>query len=277
MGALLDKQRAAAGTGAPFSAQCFTKWCPSPRAYTAAEVDAALATSARRMRLDGAPIPLLQFHWWDYAMRGEMMATMRHLDAARRAGRIRHLGLTNFDTPHVAAFLDAGIPIVSNQVQFSLLDTRPARAMAPLCAARGVALLTYGTLMGGMLTDAWLGVPEPRSRAALPTPSLGKYFNMVKAWGSWDLFQELLRAARAVADRHGVDIAHVAIKWVLDQPAVGGVIVGLRAGLSEHADDNARAFGVVLTDEDRAQLAAVQARGRDLMAAIGDCGDEYRG
>ncbi len=39
--------------------------------------------------------------------------------------------------------------------------------------------------MGGLLTDAWLGKPEPRSKADLPTPSLGKYYNMIRQWGSW--------------------------------------------------------------------------------------------
>jgi aryl-alcohol dehydrogenase-like predicted oxidoreductase len=101
---------------------------------------------------------------------------------------------------------------------------------------------------------------------------------MIAAWGNWGLFQELLRACRAVADRHqGASIANVAVKWVLDQKAVGGVIVGLRAGLSEHTDDNIKSLSLTFTDEDRAQINAVLAKGRDLMEVIGDCGDEYRG
>jgi hypothetical protein len=54
------------------------------------------------------------------------------------------------------------------------------------------------------------------------------------------------------------------------------VIVGLRAGLSEHAE-NSRALDVALTEEDLAALKAVTDKGADLYARIGDCGDEYRG
>jgi aryl-alcohol dehydrogenase-like predicted oxidoreductase len=238
-------------------------------------VAAAVATSLRRMRADR--LDLLQFHWWDYAQEAAMLDALRCLHEERRAGRIRHLATTNMDTARLRLIVEAGIPIVANQVQYSLIDTRPGRRMAPFCAAHGIALLTYGTLGGGLLTERFLGAPEPRSKADLSTPSLGKYYNMVRSWGSWADFQALLRAVKAVADRHGVSMANVATRWVLDQPAVGGVLVGLRAGLSEHADDNARVFSFALTAADNAELAAAQARGRDLMDVIGDCGDEYRG
>ena len=105
---------------------------------------------------------------------------------------------------------------------------------------------------------------------------------MIRHWGGWPLFQALLATCRAVADRHsgsGATVATVGIAWVLRQQAVGGVIVGLRAGLSEHSAENAKALALAeqLTAEDLAQLTAASQRGRDLLAAIGDCGDEYRG
>lgn len=50
---------------------------------------------------------------------------------------------------------------------------------------------------------------------------------IVKAWGSWTLFQSLLTVLRSIGDRHGgVSIANVATRWVLDQPAVGAVLIG---------------------------------------------------
>lgn len=126
----------------------------------------------------------------------------------------------------------------------------------------------------------FLGTPEPRSRSDLPTPSMGKYYSgTIRPWGGWGLFQELLSTIRRVADRHGpgVSIANVAARWVLDQPAVGGVIIGLRAGIAEHAEENSRTFALELTPQDRQEISAVLAKGSDLMQAIGDCGDEYRG
>ena len=172
----------------------FTKWCPHPKSYTRAEVEAALSKSCSRMRTP--TLDLLQFHWWDYGAREELESVLRSLEAFRASGKIRELGLTNFDTRHVVWMTDTlKIPIATNQVQFSLVDTRPLASMAPACASRGVKLLCYGVLLGGLLTDKWLGKPEP-TRAALTTPSLGKYFRMVQAWGNWELFQELLAACR---------------------------------------------------------------------------------
>lgn len=278
MGALRDRLRAAAAAGAEPELQTLTKWCPAPGPVTRAAADAAVNTSLARMRT--ARLDALQLHWWDYSQRAHMLDAIRHLDAIRREGRIHKLALTNFDTAHVQLFVEQeGIPIASNQVQFSVVDSRPLARMAPYCAAHGVQLLTYGSLMGGLLTDAWLGRPQPSSRADVPTPSLGKYFQVAQQWGSWALFQEMLRTLRAIADRHGgapVSIANVAVAWVLAQPAVGGVIVGLRAGISEHADENMRALTLALTERDLAEIAAVQAKGADLMTVIGDCGDEYR-
>ena len=50
---------------------------------------------------------------------------------------------------------------------------------------------------------------------------------IVKAWGDWTLFQELLRVLRTIGDRHGgASISNVATRWVLDHPCVGAVIIG---------------------------------------------------
>ena len=61
--------------------------------------------------------------------------------------------------------LDAGIPLATTQVQYSLLDTRPAKSLADLCAAHGMHLLCYGTLAGGFLSERYLGAASRRSDA----------------------------------------------------------------------------------------------------------------
>ena len=92
----------------------------------------------------------------------------------------------------------------------------------------------------------------------------------------WELFQQLLTALRTVADKHGVSIANVAVRYVLDRPAVGGAIVGARLGIAEHIADTARVFTFQLDDADLEQIETVLANSRDLYRIIGDCGDEYR-
>lgn len=256
----------------------FTKWVPSPAAMTRPVVEAAVRRSLKRMQADR--LDLLQFHWWDYGDKRYLDA-LRQLAALRGEGLVREVGLTNFDAATTRAILDAGIPIATSQTQFSVVDTRPVEGgLAALCEERGVKILAYGVLAGGLLSDKWLGAAEPKTRGDLPYVSHRKYFaGTLRPWGDWALFQELLRALRAVGDRHGgASVAVVSVAWVLRQPAVGGVIVGLRAGLSDHAEENARAVTLAseLTEADLAAIAAVQAKGRSLLKVVGDCGDEYR-
>ena len=252
--------------------QAFTKWVPHLGAMPRPIVEAAIDVSRRRMGVER--LDLLQFHWWDYHDRRYLDA-LKHLADLREAGKIRHLALTNFDTERLGVIADTGIRIVSNQVQYSLVDRRPAAGMAAFCEAHGVALLTYGTLLGGLLSEAWLGRREP-GHADLVTMSQQKYKQMIDTWGGWTLFQELLAALKRIADKHGTSIANIGTRAILDRPAVAGVIIGARLGLSEHLVDTARVFDLALDAEDRAALDPILARSRDLMAVIGDCGDEYR-
>jgi aryl-alcohol dehydrogenase-like predicted oxidoreductase len=252
--------------------QAFTKWVPSPGPMTRAIAETAIDVSRRRMGVDR--LDLMQFHWWDYADRRYLDA-LKHLADLREAGQIRHLALTNFDTERLQVIGDAGIRIVSNQVQYSLVDRRPAERMATWCAEHDVVLLTYGTLLGGLLSEKYLGRAEP-GRADLATASLRKYKQMIDAWGGWALFQELLAALKLIADRHVASIANIGARWVLDQPTVAGVIIGARLGVAEHIADNACTFDIVLDEADNAALAPILAKSRDLMRLIGDCGDEYR-
>lgn len=252
--------------------QAFTKWVPSPGPMTRQVVERAVDVSRRRM--DTETLDLLQFHWWEYRD-PRYLDALEQLAELRAAGKIRHLGLTNFDTKRLEIMAQGGLPIVSNQVQYSLVDRRPEVAMARFGQEHGIVLFAYGTLLGGLLSERYLGRPEPGPRE-LTTVSLRKYKQMVDAWGGWALFQELLQAARQVGERHGVSIANVAVRAILDRPGVAGVIVGARLSVAEHMAENARVFSFHLDAEDWARLDAVQAKSRDLFRVMGDCGDEYR-
>ena len=252
--------------------QAFTKWVPYPGRMTRRAVEDAVGVSRRRMGVDC--LDLLQFHWWDYGDAGYLDA-LKHLADLRDEGQIRHLALTNFDTERLRVIADHGIGVVSNQVQYSLVDRRPETRMAPFCHDHGITFLAYGTLLGGLLSEKYLGRAEPQ-RSELNTASLQKYKNMIDAWGGWTLFQELLAVLKDIADKHRVSVANVGVRYVLDRPAVAGVIVGARLGVAQHLADNARVFGFALDDGDLALIETVLAKSRDLMTVIGDCGDEYR-
>jgi aryl-alcohol dehydrogenase-like predicted oxidoreductase/enamine deaminase RidA (YjgF/YER057c/UK114 family) len=247
--------------------RAFTKWCPPPGPMTPAAVRAGVMRSVERLRT--SRIDLLQFHWWTFEHPGWLDA-MLELAKLREEGLIGHLGLTNFDTAHLRVLLTEGVPVASNQVCCSLLDRRATEAMQALCLQRGVRLLAYGTLAGGFLGERWLDAPEP---AGVDDWSKMKYRRFIDAVGGWPALQRVLHAAQRVASRHGVSIANVATRWVLEQPAVAAVIVGARLGERVHRDDNLQLFAFELDAEDRAALAAAFAATRRIP---GDCGDEYR-
>jgi len=250
--------------------ELLTKWVPEPGVSSKEEVRAAVERALARTR--SQVIDLLQFHAWRYSDPA-WLDCMFELDALRREGLIRHLGVTNFDTAHLAMLLHSGIPIVSNQVCFSLLDRRARGAMLDLCRAHDVKLLAFGTVAGGLLTEKWLGAQEPGDIDGLETWSQMKYARFVEAAGGWAPYQRLLRAVRAVADRHGVSMANVACRAVLEDPGVGGVIIGARLGASEHIQDNLRLFSFELDEADRAELDEALSA---LDPIPGNCGDEYR-
>lgn len=249
--------------------QCLTKWVPEPGPVCEADVSAAVDRACARLQVER--LDLLQFHAWTFAD-PRWLDALWLLEAQRDAGRIGAIGVTNFDTAHLRVAIASGIRLVSNQVSGSLLDRRFTARLGPYCAEHGVGLLCYGTVLGGFLSERWLGAAEP-DWDALETWSQMKYGRFIRTAGGWDVFQHLLRATHAVAQKHGVSIATVASRWVLDQPGVAGVIVGARLGQSAHIADTARLFSFVLDDEDHARLAEVQAA---LSPIPGDCGDEYR-
>ena len=247
----------------------FTKWCPTPGPVTPEIVRAAVDRA--RARLETPTIDLLQFHWWTF-QHPAWLDAMHELAKLQREGLIRHLGVTNFDTDHLRVLIKDGIAVATNQVCYSLLDRRAGEEMTAFCRAEGIKLLAYGTLAGGLLSEKWRGRPEPAA-SAIADWSTMKYKRFVDAFGGWEVLQGLLAALATVAARHGVSLANVATRWVLEQPVVGAVIIGARLGEREHRDDNRRLFGFSLDAADQGLIEAALAPARRIP---GDCGGEYR-
>ncbi|PSN62726.1 Aldo/keto reductase [Corynespora cassiicola Philippines] len=250
-----------------------TKYCVFHHITVTPEVVRANVTE-RCQRLGSDKVDLLQFHWQHY----DDPQYIQALQLLQQDDRVRFLGLCNFDTQRLQEVIDSRIDVVTNQVQFSLIDARPRFKMGAVCEKHNVKLLTYGTLCGGFLADKWLNQPEPQLFGPDRTPSQRKYFEMIQAWGSWDLFQSLLRTLKSIAVKHQVSISNVASRWVLDFPYVGAVIVGARMGVSEHTEENLRTYGWTLDEQDKAAIEGVleQSRRKEMFESMGDCGSEYR-
>ncbi len=252
--------------------QALTKWVPQPGRITRSIVKENIERSLRRMSVSS--LDLLQFHWWDYN-NPYYMDALKYLSDLMDEGRIKHLGLTNFDTERMQIIIESGLQIVSNQVQYSIVDRRPEVKMIPFCMEHKISLLAYGSICGGLVSERYLGRTAP-STAELDTLSLRKYKKMIDAWGGWNLFQELLLTLKKIAKKHDVSIANVATNYILAKPVIAGVIIGVRLGIVEHRNDNTQVFNFNLDMSDRDAIDAVCAKANNLFETIGDCGDEYR-
>ena len=220
------------------------------RAYVRGIVE----TSLKRLRMER--LDLVQFHWWDYDV-PRYLDAVGWLNEMRLEGKVAHIGGTNFDTARTLEIIRSGVPLLSMQVQYSLIDARPERLLAPAAQDNGMWILCYGTVAGGFLGDRWLGQPEPQP--PFENRSLTKYKLIIDDFGGWELFQALLQTLRRIADRHDSDIATVASAAMLDRPAVAAVIIGARN--RTHLPRNIAIAALQLTVQDRAEIAAVQAQG----------------
>lgn len=210
-------------------------------------VERIIHRSLSRLGVDA--LDLVQFHWWDFSIPG-YLETAHWLNGLREAGKIRHLGVTNFNRDHLEELVEAGIPILSNQVQYSVLDRRPSVRLASYCRDRGISLLGYGGLAGGFLTEGWLEMEQAPKELA--NRSLVKYRLIIDEMGGWKAYKRILDAMRTIARRHGVPIPAVALRFVLDQRAVAATITGLDS--LDQARETRMALELEFDDEDRAAL-----------------------
>lgn len=227
------------------------------RGYTERVIDRSLT------RLGVDALDLVQFHWWDYTV-PRHMEVANYLADLQKAGKIRHIGVTNFDVDHLQEIVSSGVRVISNQVQYSVLDQRPKKGMVEYAKQNDIKLLCYGTVAGGFLSERYLGVVEPEE--PLENRSLVKYKLIIDDFGGWDLFQELLATLSKVAQKHGVSMTNVATRYILEQDQVAGVIIGARN--ANHLQDNLRTFGFEFDQEDKDLLEEITGKYRGLEGDI---------
>ncbi len=238
--------------------QIHTKYVPDldelPRltkAYTEKIIDRSL------IRLGVERLDMVQFHWWDYSI-PYFVDTSHHLVDLQKAGKIRCIGVTNFDALHLRELLDAGIPVIANQVQYSVFDNRPEGDLQPLAQEYDIVFLCYGTVAGGFLNDRSLGITEfqdpPENR------SLVKYRLIIEEFGGMELFQEVLSTIAKIADKYDVGIAEIATQYILQKPCVGGVIIGARN--TDHLEKIKNLCFLTLDSEDIEEIHAVIGKAR---------------
>uniref|UniRef100_A0A7S1NV43 NADP-dependent oxidoreductase domain-containing protein n=1 Tax=Eutreptiella gymnastica TaxID=73025 RepID=A0A7S1NV43_9EUGL len=196
-------------------------------------------------------LDLVAFFWGNWGVKNYVQTGL-YLKELKEEGLIKEIGVTNFDVEHLRELLDAGVPVVSNQVQYSLVDRRPENGLLEYCDRTGIKVIAFGTVAGGYLSDQYLGQPRP---VQINNYSEGLYSTSIGKAGGWRLHQQLLEVLDGIAKKHGVTIANVAEQWVLQKPEVAAIIIGVRN--SKHIAENVNAFSFSLDTEDNTAINTV--------------------
>jgi len=184
----------------------------------------ALDASLSRLATDY--VDLWQVHGFDPDT--PLEETLSALEHAVASGRARYVGVSNYSGWQTAraATLQSGVPgrtpLVSTQVEYSLVERGIEREVLPACAALGLGVLAWSPLGRGVLTGKYrYGVP-PESRAASP------HFDRFVAPYLDPRCGGIVESVATAADGLGVTPQAVAVAWVRDRPGVSAVILGAR-------------------------------------------------
>jgi aryl-alcohol dehydrogenase-like predicted oxidoreductase len=214
----------------------------------------ALDASLGRLGVD--TIDLYQVHAYDPLTPFE--ETLRFLDDAVRAGKIRYAGLSNFTgwqlqkTVDIADFRGLTRP-VTLQPQYSLLTREIEWEIVPACLSEGLGLLPWSPLGGGWLTGKYRRDQRPTGATRLgenPERGVEAYDRRGKSERTW----AVIDAVQGIAEKRSVSMAQVALAWLADRPTVTSVILGART--TEQLEDNLGAADLHLSPEETAQLDA---------------------
>ena len=193
---------------------------PMGRGTSRGHLLSALDASLARLQTDY--VDLWQVHAWDAST--PLDETLATLDLAVRSGRVRYAGISNFSGWQLAkAAALSATPIVSAQMEYSLLQRGIEREVVPACLDAGIGLLPWSPLGRGVLTGKYRrGSVPPGSRGASDN-----FSGFVEPYLEDDK-THIVDAVLTASDGLGVSPVAVALAWVRDRPGVVSPIVGAR-------------------------------------------------
>ncbi len=224
-----------------------TKWLPIGRFSRSIG-----RTIDRRLEcLAPYPIDLYQIHF--PASFSPVPSQLRAMAALAKAGKIRHVGVSNFSASQMRlahrVLAEEGIALVSNQILYSLLK-RSAETNGVMETAKelGITLIAYSPLAQGVLTGRFH--ENPASFARL---SGMRAMNMRSERSRLERTRPLIEALRRIARERQVTPAEVALNWTLTFH--GETVVAIPgASKTAQAEHNARAMSFALTHDELAQI-----------------------
>ena len=234
-------------TNDPNGGRARTRFDSSPR-----HTLAALEASLRRLQID--VIPLYQIHWPD--PKTPIGDTLEALIQAREAGKIKHIGVSNFSIDQIREAQNL-INLSSVQISYNLLSHRSRAETVNHCARMGTGVIVYGVLAQGLLTGKYdaqstFGSDDRRSRLL--------HFQGVQL----ERNLAILDLVSQLAARYGKTSGQVAIRWVLQQPGVTCAAIGSKT--PAQVDENVAAMEWRLAEEDVAYLSVLSEDSQNVSA-----------
>ena len=194
---------------------------------------------------------LLQLQWWNFNVPG-FEETLSLIGDLRKAGKIHHIGTTNFGVQILDRVIATNVPVITNQIQYSILDRRADNQLSAYAESLGIKLLTYGALAGGFLGRKWISVDDPAADPMSGKRFSHEYRSIIDLAGGWNTFQNLLHVLNTIASKHGCSPSTIALRWVLQKGPGSGVLIG--ASSPKQLMDLLPAFKINLSPADVATI-----------------------
>ncbi len=199
------------------------------------ELTTACENSLRRLNTDY--IDIYQLHWprKDAVPPAELMATVEKL---KKSGKIRYFGVCNYGPGDLSDLLPEGT-IVTNQLSYSLLWRGIEYEIVPLCKEHNIGILTYSTLVHGLLSGKYGSLDEfPENRSRTLHFSSERESTRHGQPGQEELTNKALSTIRSMCADAGVSMIDAAFGWAANQPHITSVLAGARN--VEQVENNAR-------------------------------------
>ena len=206
------------------------------------EVDQSL------QRLGVDCIDLYQIHWPDSKTPFE--SSMETLVKLRDLGKIRNIGLSNFNREQIESCLKAG-QVHSLQPPYNLFERGAESELLPYCREKGIATLGYGGLCRGLLSGKFAGdekFPKGDLRRGDPKFKPDRFKQYTKA----------VDALKKIATKYHKTVAQLALRWALRPEGVTTVIAGARTAVQ--AEDNAGVSDWQIAPEDLQKIEDILTR-----------------
>ncbi len=201
--------------------KCGLVWDESKRIHRNGHYASVLREAEQSLRRLGTDwIDLYQLHWPDTESGSRVEDTLRAMEELVRSGKVRWVGLSNFDAEGLGRALQVR-HIDALQPPYSLLARQVEDRVLPVCQSNGVGVVAYSPLASGLLSgrygpDTRFAAEDWRSRSAAHTGE-GLRRNLA-----------MVDRLRPIAESTGRTVAQLAIAWVLSHPAMTAAIVGVR-------------------------------------------------